>query len=178
MAWTTLVNLARSVGRTSTSARTSRWGLRPSPCWSLWRRPPRPRNDPASRGRRWQALHRLIYVSAIAGWCIIRLVKADVSSPQRCPLIVGGLLPFRLLWARSHATAPPVRVPQALPRATSLVPAGAEKPCNLGVRYVAAHPAYYFVVASGRSSRLPPLPRAVVVAELAVSEQVQREEIH
>ncbi len=68
-------------------------------------------------GRRWQALHRLIYVSAIAGvvhfWW---LVKADVSSPQRYSLIVGGLLLFRLIWARSHATAPASARAQALPR--------------------------------------------------------------
>jgi sulfoxide reductase heme-binding subunit YedZ len=58
-------------------------------------------------GKRWQALHRLIYVSAIAGvlhfWW---LVKADISSPQRYALIVGGLLLFRLMWARFGGAAP------------------------------------------------------------------------
>ena len=58
-------------------------------------------------GKRWKALHRLIYVSAIAGvvhyWW---LVKADVSSPQRYSLIVGGLLLFRLVWARFRGAAP------------------------------------------------------------------------
>jgi len=58
-------------------------------------------------GKRWQALHRLIYVSAIAGvvhfWW---LVKADISSPQRYALIVGGLLLFRLMWARFRGAAP------------------------------------------------------------------------
>ena len=58
-------------------------------------------------GKRWKALHRLIYVSAIAGvvhyWW---LVKADISSPQRYSLIVGGLLLFRLMWARFHGAAP------------------------------------------------------------------------
>lgn len=58
-------------------------------------------------GKRWQALHRLIYVSAIAGvlhyWW---LVKADISSPQRYSLIVGGLLLFRLMWARFRGAAP------------------------------------------------------------------------
>jgi sulfoxide reductase heme-binding subunit YedZ len=55
-------------------------------------------------GKRWQALHRLIYASAIAGvvhyWW---LVKADITSPQRYALIVGALLVFRLVWARRHA---------------------------------------------------------------------------
>jgi sulfoxide reductase heme-binding subunit YedZ len=57
-------------------------------------------------GKRWQALHRLIYLSAVAGvlhyWW---LVKADISSPQRYALIVGALLLFRLLWARFRGTA-------------------------------------------------------------------------
>jgi len=55
-------------------------------------------------GKRWQALHRLIYVSAIAAvlhyWW---LVKADLSSPQRYALTVAGLLLFRLVWARLRA---------------------------------------------------------------------------
>ena len=58
-------------------------------------------------GKRWKALHRLIYVSAVAGvvhyWW---LVKADISSPQRYSLIVGGLLLFRLVWARFRGAAP------------------------------------------------------------------------
>ncbi len=68
-------------------------------------------------GKRWQALHRLIYVSAIAGvlhyWW---LVKADISSPQRYSLIVGGLLLFRLMWARFRGAAPVRARTQALPR--------------------------------------------------------------
>lgn len=55
-------------------------------------------------GKRWQALHRLIYAAAIAGvihyWW---LVKADVRSPQRYALVVGVLLVFRLLWSRFHS---------------------------------------------------------------------------
>jgi sulfoxide reductase heme-binding subunit YedZ len=50
-------------------------------------------------GKRWQALHRLVYVSAIAGvlhyWW---LVKADVSRPQAYALVVGALLAIRLWW--------------------------------------------------------------------------------
>ncbi len=52
-------------------------------------------------GRRWNALHKLVYVSAIAGvvhyWW---LVKADITRPQIYGLIVGVLLAFRLYWAR------------------------------------------------------------------------------
>src|SRR5580765_101795 len=55
-------------------------------------------------GKRWQALHRLIYASAIAAvlhyWW---LVKADLRSPQRYALAVAGLLLFRLVWARLRA---------------------------------------------------------------------------
>lgn len=48
-------------------------------------------------GKRWQLLHRLVYVSACAGvvhyyW----LVKSDVRRPLRYGAIVGGLLLFRL----------------------------------------------------------------------------------
>lgn len=58
-------------------------------------------------GRRWQALHRLVYVTSLAGvlhyWW---LVKADISSPQRYALIVLFLLLFRLMWARFRGAAP------------------------------------------------------------------------
>jgi sulfoxide reductase heme-binding subunit YedZ len=52
-------------------------------------------------GRRWQALHRLVYFAAAAGvihyWW---LVKADTRRPIRYGLIVAGLLLARVLWAR------------------------------------------------------------------------------
>lgn len=67
-------------------------------------------------GRRWQALHRLVYPAAIAAvvhyyW----LVKADVSSPLLYAAIVVGLLAFRVVWARMKA-APPVRAQAPAPR--------------------------------------------------------------
>jgi sulfoxide reductase heme-binding subunit YedZ len=47
-------------------------------------------------GRKWQTLHRLVYVAAICGvvhyWW---LVKADVRRPQAYALVVGLLLMFR-----------------------------------------------------------------------------------
>jgi sulfoxide reductase heme-binding subunit YedZ len=51
-------------------------------------------------GRRWQTLHRLVYVAAIAGvvhfWW---LVKADITLPRRWAVAVAALLAFRLWWA-------------------------------------------------------------------------------
>ena len=58
-------------------------------------------------GKRWQALHRLIYLSAIAGvvhyWW---LVKADVHLPLEYGLILAVLLGYRIVvWARPKLTA-------------------------------------------------------------------------
>ena len=50
-------------------------------------------------GRRWQSLHRLVYVAAIGA--IIHfwwLVKADISEPRRWAFGVGALLGFRVWW--------------------------------------------------------------------------------
>lgn len=50
-------------------------------------------------GRRWQILHRLTYVAAIAGvvhwWW---LVKADLREPQRYAVVLGVLLGLRAWW--------------------------------------------------------------------------------
>lgn len=57
-------------------------------------------------GRKWQTLHRLVYVSAALGvlhyWW---LVKADVSRPLTYGAVVGVLLAFRVWWSRRHAPA-------------------------------------------------------------------------
>ena len=49
-------------------------------------------------GKRWQALHRLIYVSAIAGvihyWW---LVKADISKPAQYAFVLSLLLGYRIV---------------------------------------------------------------------------------
>jgi sulfoxide reductase heme-binding subunit YedZ len=59
-------------------------------------------------GRRWQLLHRLVYVTGIAGvvhfWW---LVKADVREPQLYAAIIALLLGFRLWWARARVSAAP-----------------------------------------------------------------------
>lgn len=55
-------------------------------------------------GRRWQALHRLIYVSAPAGVVhYLWLVKADISRPLAYGVVVGALLGLRLYWLRVKA---------------------------------------------------------------------------
>jgi sulfoxide reductase heme-binding subunit YedZ len=58
-------------------------------------------------GKRWQALHRLIYFSAIAGvihyWW---LVKADVREPLKYGVILAVLLGYRIaVWAGPKLTA-------------------------------------------------------------------------
>lgn len=51
-------------------------------------------------GRRWQKLHRLVYVAAVGAvihfWW---LVKADTTEPQRWAMAVAVLLGFRIWWA-------------------------------------------------------------------------------
>jgi sulfoxide reductase heme-binding subunit YedZ len=50
-------------------------------------------------GRKWQSLHRLVYLAAIGAivhfWW---LVKADITEPRRWAVAVGALLGFRLWW--------------------------------------------------------------------------------
>jgi sulfoxide reductase heme-binding subunit YedZ len=62
-------------------------------------------------GKRWQMLHRLIYVSGIAGvihyWW---LVKADVRKPQYYAIVLILLLGYRLLAAQRKKAATPVRL--------------------------------------------------------------------
>ena len=51
-------------------------------------------------GRRWQKLHRLVYVAGILAvvhfWW---LVKADITLPRRWAFAIGSLLLFRVWWA-------------------------------------------------------------------------------
>jgi sulfoxide reductase heme-binding subunit YedZ len=49
-------------------------------------------------GKRWQMLHRLIYVSAVAGVIhYVWLVKADLRKPLEYAMVVGLLLSYRLI---------------------------------------------------------------------------------
>jgi sulfoxide reductase heme-binding subunit YedZ len=61
-------------------------------------------------GRRWQMLHRLIYVSAIAGVLhYLWLVKADTRFPVRYGIVVGILLLFRV-WTAVRSRQPVTQV--------------------------------------------------------------------
>ncbi len=57
-------------------------------------------------GKRWQALHRLIYASAAAGVIhYIWLVKADLRKPLVYATVLGALLLYRILsWIASRAS--------------------------------------------------------------------------
>ena len=54
-------------------------------------------------GKRWNALHRLVYIFGRAGASLHYwwLVKADISRPEDLRVIVAVLLAFRLWWAWS-----------------------------------------------------------------------------
>ena len=58
-------------------------------------------------GKRWQALHRLVYFSAAAGVIhYIWLVKADLKKPLEYAFVLGLLMLFRaVLWARVRGGA-------------------------------------------------------------------------
>ena len=58
-------------------------------------------------GKRWNALHRLVYVSAVAGvvhyyW----LVKADITRPAIYAVVVLVLLGVRAYWSRQRSAVP------------------------------------------------------------------------
>ena len=62
-------------------------------------------------GKRWQALHRLAYVSAICGvvhyWWI---VKSGVRTPLTITVILAGLLMARLVWSLARSRRQPAAV--------------------------------------------------------------------
>ncbi len=63
-------------------------------------------------GRRWQRLHRLIYVSAVAAVIhYLWLVKSDIRHPATYGVIVAILLGLRLYWARIHRRPAAARIP-------------------------------------------------------------------
>ena len=57
-------------------------------------------------GKRWQALHRLIYVSAIAGIIhYVWLVKADIRRPVQYGILLAVLLSYRIwVWLAPRFT--------------------------------------------------------------------------
>jgi len=68
-------------------------------------------------GKRWNQLHRLVYVSATAGvvhyWW---LVKADIRRPLAYAVVVASLLLFRLWWSRFGTSAAWKRAPDPVRR--------------------------------------------------------------
>jgi sulfoxide reductase heme-binding subunit YedZ len=58
-------------------------------------------------GKRWRALHRLVYFSAAAGVIhYIWLVKADLKKPLEYAFLLGLLILFRaVLWAKARVEA-------------------------------------------------------------------------
>ena len=61
-------------------------------------------------GKRWQMLHRLVYVSAVAGVLhYLWLVKLDIRFPLRYAVVVGLLLLFRV-WTAVRSRAPVTQV--------------------------------------------------------------------
>jgi len=64
-------------------------------------------------GRRWNRLHRLIYVSAMAGvihyWW---LVKADIRKPEEYAAVLSLLLGYRLwMWGKARRATKDPRIP-------------------------------------------------------------------
>lgn len=57
-------------------------------------------------GRRWQTLHRLVYVAAVLAvlhfWW---LVKADTTEPRQWAVAVAALLGFRVWWTKKKKAA-------------------------------------------------------------------------
>jgi sulfoxide reductase heme-binding subunit YedZ len=106
LAWSTVENLVKSVGADIYKRPFITIGFTALSCMA-----PLAATSTAGMvrrlgGKRWQALHRLVYAAAVAAvvhyWW---LVKADVSSPQRYALVVGVLLISRLWWARARTRA-------------------------------------------------------------------------
>jgi methionine sulfoxide reductase heme-binding subunit len=107
VAWSTVVNLAKSVGEDIykrpfiTIGFTTLMLLLPLAVTSTagWIR--------RLGGKKWQALHRLIYAAGLTAilhyWW---LVKIDITSPQRYAIVIGVLLTFRLIWIRFRAQTP------------------------------------------------------------------------
>jgi sulfoxide reductase heme-binding subunit YedZ len=61
-------------------------------------------------GKRWQLLHRLIYVSGVtAAIHYLWKVKVAIGSPVYYAAVIGVLLGFRIVWSMRHARPAPAR---------------------------------------------------------------------
>ena len=71
-------------------------------------------------GKRWQTLHRLVYVAGIGAvihfWW---LVKADITEPRRWAVLLAGLLAFRVWWAFKVRAGSPALKPSSAARVES-----------------------------------------------------------
>ena len=69
-------------------------------------------------GKRWQRLHQLIYVAAVAGVIhFFWLVKSDITRPTRYAVAVGALLLYRLVLRVNERQARPQTDAQPAPSA-------------------------------------------------------------
>jgi len=109
VAWTTVRNLAKSVGEDIYKRPYITVGFT-----ALMTMVPLAATSTAGMirrlgGRRWNLLHRLIYITGVLAvihyWW---LVKSDISRPLAYGVVVGLLLGFRIYWAwwRRTKTAP------------------------------------------------------------------------
>jgi methionine sulfoxide reductase heme-binding subunit len=103
VAWTTVRNLAKSVGEDIYKRPYITVGFT-----ALMTMVPLAATSTAGMirrlgGRRWNLLHRLVYVTGVLAvihyWW---LVKSDISRPMAYGVVVGLLLGFRIYWAWWH----------------------------------------------------------------------------
>jgi methionine sulfoxide reductase heme-binding subunit len=103
VAWTTVRNLAKSVGEDIYKRPYITVGFT-----ALMTMVPLAATSTAGMirrlgGRRWNLLHRLIYVTGVLAvihyWW---LVKSDISRPMAYGIVVGLLLGFRIYWSWWH----------------------------------------------------------------------------
>jgi methionine sulfoxide reductase heme-binding subunit len=81
-------------------------------------------------GKRWQRLHRLVYVAAIAGVLhYLWLVKKDVTAPLTYGVILAVLLAVRVWLARARPRPRPQSAADApIPSAAHLADSSAGSP--------------------------------------------------
>ena len=112
VAWTTVTNLAKSIGEDIYKRPYITVGFT-----ALMTMVPLAATSTAGMirrlgGRRWNLLHRLVYVTGVLAvihyWW---LVKADISRPLAYGVVVGLLLGFRIYWSRwrTKPAAAPIR---------------------------------------------------------------------
>jgi methionine sulfoxide reductase heme-binding subunit len=111
VAWTTVSNLAKSVGEDIYKRPYITVGFT-----ALMTMVPLAATSTAGMirrlgGRRWNLLHRLVYATGVLGvihyWW---LVKSDIQRPLAYGVVVGLLLGFRIYWSRWRTKPAPAQV--------------------------------------------------------------------